>query len=213
MTQDVTVTDLVVLAADKQMESAIRGLLRREAALGIRTPSFDVFVHPERDPGCLTHAHELLRPLSTRYARALVMLDRLGSGKHELPCEVLEKDIEDRLCRSGWGDRAAAIVLDPELEVWVWSKSLHVDRILGWEGRTPDLWTWLREKGFLLPGHVKPQRPKEAMEEALRVARKPRSSAIYRDLAESVSLARCTDRAFTKLRQLLASWFGGMTYE
>lgn len=213
MIQDVTAKDLVVLAADKQIEFAVRGLLHRKATLGIQNLSFDVFVHPHHDPGCLTHAHEFLRPFSARYARALVMLDRFGSGRHESVCEDLEKEIEGGLCGTGWGNRAAAIVLDPELEIWVWSNSPHVDRILGWEGRIPNLKAWLREQGFLLPGHVKPQRPKEAMEEALKIVKKPRSSAIYRDLAESVSLTGCADRAFIKFKQLLASWFGGMTYE
>jgi hypothetical protein len=45
--------DLVVLAADKNTEFTVRGLLdSRTAALGIRRVVFDVYPHPERDPGC-----------------------------------------------------------------------------------------------------------------------------------------------------------------
>ena len=44
--------DLVILAADKDMEHAPSGLLARPRALGIRPIAFDVFVHPEHDPGC-----------------------------------------------------------------------------------------------------------------------------------------------------------------
>jgi hypothetical protein len=50
-------------------------------------------------------------------------------------------------------------------------------------------------------------RPKEALEKALYAARKPRSSAIYQSLAEMVSLARCSDRAFIKLKETLRKWF------
>lgn len=42
--------DLVVLVPDKNMEASLRGLLSRCAALGLRDVTFDLFVHPERDP-------------------------------------------------------------------------------------------------------------------------------------------------------------------
>lgn len=56
------------------------------------------------------------------------------------------------------------------------------------------------------PG-IKPVRPKEAMEDALRSVRLPRSSALYRQLAQQVSLSRCTDESFLKLRKILQTWF------
>ena len=40
------------------------------------------------------------------------------------------------------------------------------------------------------------------------VADKPRSSALYLELAQSVSLKQCTDRAFLKLKSKLSEWFG-----
>lgn len=54
---------------------------------------------------------------------------------------------------------------------------------------------WLQDKGFLAPGQIKPVQPKEAVERALRSARRPRSSAIYLDLARRVSTSRCSDPA------------------
>ena len=38
---------------------------------------------------------------------------------------------------------------------------------------------WLRERGFSFQPNEKPERPKEALEEALRVPQLPRSSALY----------------------------------
>ena len=55
--------------------------------------------------------------------------------------------------------------------------------------------------------HGKPVRPKEAAEAALRKVRRPRSSNIYRKLAEVVSLQLCTDPAFLKLKSILQNWF------
>ena len=43
--------DLIILVADKNMEFAVRGILTRLEALGIRDITYDLYVHPERDPG------------------------------------------------------------------------------------------------------------------------------------------------------------------
>jgi hypothetical protein len=115
--------------------------------------------------------------------------------------------VEDRLAKSGWEGRAAAIAIDPELENWVWANSSHVETALGWSGRTPDLREWLVEKGLLERPGQKPSRPKQAVEDALRTARKSRSSALYLHLAQSVTLEGCTDKAFLKFRQTIINWF------
>lgn len=63
--------DLVVLVADKNIEAVIVGLLGRPQSLGIRAISFDVFVHPRRDPGCLTGADDFLRSFYGDLARSV----------------------------------------------------------------------------------------------------------------------------------------------
>ena len=199
--------DLVVLVADKNIEFAVKGLLSRPRALGVRPITSDLFVHPYRDPGCLLDGHSFLRPLVNRYLYALVIFDREGCGRERLSREELEQQVKDRLSQSGWGDRAASIVLDPELEIWVWSDSPHVDSVLGWSGRQPDLRTWLAEKGFVEANAPKPNRPKEAIQEALRLVRKHRSSALYFQLATRVSVNRCVDPSFSKFKAILKNWF------
>jgi hypothetical protein len=138
-----------------------------------------------------------------------VIFDREGCGNERESREKLEVEVEDRLRQNGWNDRARAVVIDPELESWVWSDSPEVEAALGWRGRSPELRSWLIGSGFLHEGATKPERPKEAVEAALRVVRKPRSSAIYQELAGSVSLRRCSDAAFAKLRLTLQEWFPG----
>lgn len=200
-------SDLVVLVADKNMEAAVGGLLSRPQALGMRPIQFDVYIHPYRDPGCFDSGHDFLRPFTRQYAHGLLMFDRVGSGQDQRSGVELETETQRRLSSNGWDDRADAIVLDPELEVWVWSDSPHVDRCLGWEGRSPDLRTWLRDQSLWQRSTAKPSDPKTAVESALRLVRKPRSSSIYADLANSVSVQRCKDTAFMKFRQTLAGWF------
>lgn len=199
--------DLIVLVADKDAELTVKGLLPRHQAFGIRPISKDVYSHPEHDPGCLLRGHEFLRSFIHRYAYAIVMLDREGCGKDAVPGEDLEKEIEERLADAGWKDRSTAIVLDPELEIWVWAESPQVDAILGWEGRQPDLRTWLVTRQFIQEKHTKPQQPKSALEKALREVRQPRSSAIYGQLAKQVSFRHCIDRAFVKFWTTLQHWF------
>jgi hypothetical protein len=199
--------DLVVLVADKNMEFAVKGILTRIKSLGIREVTATFHVHPENDPGCLLRGHLFLRLFLHQSAHALVMLDREGSGKDSCSREDLESEIEVRLSQSGWGDRAVAVVIDPELEMWAWSESPHIDSVLGWEGRNPCLRTWLQEKSFLEAGQIKPFRPKEAMELALKTVKKPRSSSIYQQIAQKVSLERCVDPSFVKLKTILQEWF------
>jgi len=199
--------DLVILTADKNAQFALRGLLTRYPSLGIKELRPDFFVHPEKDPGVLRKSHDFLRSFSQSHRHALIIMDREGCGAEQRSREEMEQQIETAMSSSGWQDRSAAVVIDPELDIWVWSDSPHVDAELGWTNRNPPLSRWLEEKGFKQENEVKPARPKEALEAALRVVRLPRSSAIYESLARKVSLSRCTDAAFAKLRQTLRGWF------
>jgi len=198
--------DLIVLVADKNMESAVSGVLRRHHSLGIRPVTADIRRHPEKDCGCRMGGIEFLSPFVNQYDHAVLMFDFEGCGIETKDVQELENEIEAAL-RERWGDRGSVIIIAPELDIWVWSDSPHVDRVLGWTGKAPDLRSWLTEQVFLLPEQEKPIRPKEALEKALYVARKPRSSSIYQALAEKVSFARCGDRAFLKLKETLKKWF------
>jgi hypothetical protein len=102
----------------------------------------------------------------------------------ELILLVADKNMEER---------AEVVVIDPELEIWVWSASPHVEDVLGWRGSTPPLRSWLRNQGLWGDDRPKPQDPKRAMEGALYEKRIPRSSSLYRQLAEKVGLTTCRD--------------------
>jgi hypothetical protein len=184
------------------MEASVRGLLSRFQALAIRPITFDVYTHVKRDPGCLKDSQNLLRSVVRDYKYCLVMFDRHGCGKeHEAP-DKLERDVQKLLERNGWAGRARVVVLDPELEVWVWSDSPAVDECLGWAGRTPPLRSWLEAKSDWPAGQPKPPDPKAAVEKALREVKKPRSSAVYATLASRVAVDRCIDASFHRFRNI-----------
>jgi hypothetical protein len=199
--------DLVILAADKNIDNGVQGLLRRPAALGIRPIQFDTFVHPRRDPGCAREAHAFLGLLTQEYGHALVMFDRVGSGRETAAGEALSEEVRGRLAAAGWGDRAEVIVLDPEIEVWVFAPSPKVEQCLGWPARRKSLRRWLESRGLWEGNHAKPGDPKAALERVLSEIKKPRSSAIYRRLGEQVGIRGCIDPAFVKFRNVLANWF------
>ena len=56
--------DHVILAADKDQEFALKGLLARPEALNIRPVEAQVWVHPEHDPACARHGTEFLSGLA-----------------------------------------------------------------------------------------------------------------------------------------------------
>ena len=201
--------DLVVLAADKDMEHALRGMLNRPMALGIRALHFHIIVHPQHDPACARRGVSFLSHfgLANRFRYALLVFDHDGSGCEGEGREALQNRLNDEFRRSPWDDRARAIVLAPELEVWVWSKSRHVEEVAGWKDRQPSLWQWLTKEGWIGTGEAKPGRPKEAFHAALRVSATPRSASLYLALAERVSLSGCQDEAFLELRKTLRTWF------
>ena len=198
---------MIVLVADKDIEHALRGMFSRPQALGIRAIQTDIFVHPQHDPACAQRGVQFLSGFSSQYKYALLMFDHEGCGREQLQPNSLEMAINEEFSKSAWGDRARGIVLAPELEVWIWSDSPHVDEVLGWKLRQPSLRRWLVDQGWMNENDTKPTRPKEAFESALRVSRIPRSASLFQQLAERVSLRQCTDTSFLQFRNLLQMWF------
>ena len=197
----------MILAADKDMEYALSGLLSRPPALRIRPISFDVFVHPEHDPGCALRGAAFLSNFAAQYRHGLILFDHEGSGRESGSASSLQESVNDELSGSPWGDRARAIVVEPELEAWIWSDSPHVDTVAGWERRQPGLRRWLVDEGWIEEPEVKPARPKEAFQAALRAAGRARSASLYRRIAERVSVERCSDSSFQQFRNTLQHWF------
>lgn len=194
--------DLVLVVADKDMEFALRGILARPEALGTRAVSHDFRRLGDHDAGVRLEAHDYLRDFSTDWRYALVLFDHDGCGDTRPVAEV-EQSVQARLDGSGWAGRSAVMVIEPELEAWVWSASPRVHEGLGISAdQRREL---LAERALTDVG--KPADPKEALHAALRLSRTRASASLFRDLASSVSLRRCQDRSFQRLVSVLRSWF------
>lgn len=199
--------DLVVLVADKDMEQTLHELLRRPHSLGIAPVTYRIFTHPTHDSGCRTGAHDLLRSLAAQYRFALVMFDREGSGRDAAAPEEVAREVEAKLASNGWADRCCVLVLNPELEIWVWTDSAELDQVTGWAGRQLPVRDWLRAQSFKVNEQGKPERPKEALRAVLRETRKQPSAALFAALAMRVGLSRCIDPAFACFKANLQRWF------
>jgi hypothetical protein len=209
LTDELQKGDLIFLVADKDIEYTIRGLMNRSDDLGIRDDlRHHINVHSKHDSGCFSDGHQFLRLFLDMYKHAILILDYEGCGReHLLGRTEIEDQLEENLSANGWGDRAAAIVIEPELETWVWVASTEVGRILGWRRDIETLDDWMIDKGHKTTMDEKPNQPKEVMQEVLRITRKKRSSSLYMQLAEQVDFSGCVDPAFIKLRDILKLWF------
>lgn len=199
--------DLFALVADRDIEQAISGLLSRTHAIGIQ-PLKSVEIRPfaRHDGGCRTEGVSVLRTLRKQFRHALLVFDFDGSGSVVADASALERSLESELAAAGWGNDAAVVIIEPEIEAWVWSSSSKVEEVLEWKSQE-SLRDWLRSQSLLTDGHVKPHDPKQALRATLRkVGRKP-SSSIFKELAEKVSWKGCTDRSFIKLLSTLQAWF------
>lgn len=197
--------DLVLLVADKNAQFALKGALGRPEALGIRPIEFEFRVHPGRDGGTRKTGPEVLALDRRRFQHGLLVLDFEGSGTDLPNAKALEAQLDGRLS-AHWKEAAKSIVIEPELDVWVWGADNAVEAAIEWPvGKS--VREWLRERGFAFEASGKPTRPKEALEAALRMPDLPRSSALYQTIAESIRLQRCGDEAFIRLRKKLIEWF------
>jgi hypothetical protein len=196
--------DLVLLVADKNMQFALAGALVRHQAMAIRPITFDFRSHAGRDGGACSTGVDILATQRRQFSRALLVFDREGCGRDD-DAPIIERDLDTRLARV-WGNDAKAIVIEPEVDAWVWGADNAMRDVLGWPHSQP-IRQWLAKEGFDIADNGKPVRPKEAFEALRRVHQQGRSSALYRNITEKISLQNCVDPAFIRLRDTLRTWF------
>ncbi len=205
--------DCIFLLADTNMKAAFEGFFTRDGFYrSLRCGEFDfdprrdiAVAAGDNDPGLYTRGHELLRPYQSTHRHALIVLDAAWEGSPG--AEQITEQITRQVLPTGWAEGAfKVIVIDPELENWIWQRNEHVARGLGYGTCTelleePDvIEAWPEQQS-------KPDAPKELMEALLEKRRIPRSSAIYKQITGHVSVNRCRDDAFRLMVKTLRAWF------
>lgn len=200
--------DLIVSAADSYIEKIVEALFPRLfISAQTRNFNFDIIKNPGHDPGSYNDSHELLRAFTKQFQFALVIFDYEGSGIETTKSRAeAEADVEHLLSISGWHNRCSVIVIDPEIENWIWQNNPHVETAIGWE-QSESLYSWAMKEGKIAKGDAKPFRPKESFHDALRINHTSKSASIYKKIASTVSYKNCSDPAFLKMISKLREWF------
>jgi hypothetical protein len=197
--------------ADEQMAGAFEGFLTRDRfhlSLGISHFDFDpdqdiIVAGGNHDPGVWTRAHELLQPYLKLAKRAVVVLDEAWEGSPG--ATKIVADISANLQRYGWThDRFCIIVIQPELENWIWQDNDHVATTFGFESM-PDLRVWLGDRWK--SGSPKPDQPKEVLEAVGFHKKMLPNRKRFVSLTSRVSIRNCSDPSFHQLCDTLREWF------
>ncbi len=207
---------LLFLVADKNMEGFVKGFFEREQwhlSIGCRAfdfdPTTDIRVATsDNDPGLYRRADDLLAPFGKTYEHVVVMIDQEWQGSPG--ADDIRRRIQLHIENTGWEDETGlALVVSPEIDIWLWTNTNHSAKALGWPSWDRLHEALQKENWLSEPNQIKPTRPKEAAEWALKRGpkRRPRSSRIYHQVASRVSLKRCTDPALRILLTRLRQWF------
>jgi len=206
--------DLVILTPDSAYKEVLPIILARHQAIGIRPVKLAIVSDPYHDSS--DQAVELLRSYQSSHQKALVVRDIEGSGRERLGANALEASLSEQLIQSGWqNDRAAALVLEPELESWLRFGSQHMGSVLQERARKnrDKLAEWETKLGHICSEHGgldslgKPIRPKEVFRDLLKAYNIPPSNAVLGKLAEKESLRNCRVPSFLRFCSLMQQWF------
>ncbi len=198
--------DIIFLVADKDAEFLLRGLLPRlPITQGIENFSYDIKTHVNHDPACKNESSEFLRPFISQYRFAIVIFDYEGCGQSSKSSESIENEVSEKLSKNGWNERNSVIVIKPELENWIWVSSPSLAKAIDWKPN--DLQEWLNINHNISSSNLKPQKPKEVFDKALRIAKVPHSSSIFEEVAANASFKNCVDVSFQKMIKQLTIWF------
>ena len=204
--------ELAILTADKTMNAVVTAFFQRNhwhTTLGCAAfdfwPEEDIINDPQHtDGGVHRRAHELVRPYLRTHSRVVVILDQQFGG--DIPAVDVRDDILLNLRRNGWHDKnCEVVVIDPELEVWLWQDSPHVAEAVGYTGVS--LRDHLATSGDWPEGDIKPGQPKEVIQGLMKVNRAGVPMVVYTKIARRVGVGGCQDGSFGQFRTKLQTWF------
>jgi hypothetical protein len=210
--------DVIFHLANEHMEKGFKAFFAREDwhfALGCRRFSIDplnekdIFRVPgHTDGGIWKHAGKNLRPFRDKYQYAIIILD--ADFEPHPGAKVLHQDISEAMTKSGWEpERFAVIVIQPELEAWLWAPNLNVARAFGHKD-FEQLRGKLEAERLWDSGKPKPNDLKRARDRAARLGGKKTGGPIFKGVFSEISKRACeccVEPGFMALRATLKTWF------
>jgi hypothetical protein len=233
---------LLILTADYECVATLRGFFERRdfhKKLGCGPIQLggiffdserDIRVHPGHDSGVSKDPQLVLLPERNRYDKALVILDQAWSGAPDADEIVANiETIAEHEAR--WQrERFEVILIQPELEAWIWQRNIHVCEAFEFSGSENELWDLLSLRSLELDSrskkHVfvpvdtlaalapawslqdpKPTNPKGVVEALTRHCGSGPASGVFNEIARTIGVRNCVDKSFHKMRDALCRWF------
>jgi hypothetical protein len=200
--------DLLVVLEGRDDKEVMRAVLNRPNDLGIRTITFEL---DRRSRAVPTQEPDLARDQRKEFQFAICLWDHVGSPyENERPAQAQGK-VQARLNQNTLRDCSKALVIDPELEIWLWQDQAAIATVL--EVNAPQLIEWLDDwqKGYFPDkniGALIEQFPKEALEAVFQRAKEKPSAALYRRIASEANLGLWSQASsFQQMRRALRKWF------
>jgi hypothetical protein len=210
--------DVIFHLADEHMEKGLKAFFARDDwhhALGCRQFEIDpenendfFRVAGHTDGGIWRHAGNNLRLFHDKYRYAVIILD--ADFEPRPGADILRREISETMIRAGWvAERFAVIVIEPELEAWLWSPNQNVALAFGHADF--DLLRGVLEREQLWnPGDAKPNDLKRARDRAARLGGKKTGGPIFKGVFSNISRRACdlcVEPGFMAMRTALQTWF------
>ncbi len=210
--------DVIFHLADEHMEKGLKAFFARgnwHYAIGCRrfaidpSDENDIYRVPgHTDGGIWKHAANNLRPFREQYQYAVIILDA-DFEPHPSP-QQLRADISADMIASGWPtDRFTVIVIEPELEAWLWSPNQTVATAFGHEN-FDQLRARLAAENLWDNGQPKPNDLKRARDRAAKLGGKKTGGPIFKGVFSAISNRACNlcvEPGFKAMRTALQKWF------
>ena len=192
-----------MLCADSHAEAILQEVFRRSKEIGVDMERPNIHRRGgETDGWVRKYGVGTLRTQRHVYSHGLLIFDHQGCGDRRSGPEI-EAELDDQLA-ANWGDQAKAIVIEPEVEAWLWgmTESLHaIPKLSG-----ADLNQWLRSRH---PWPKKPVDPKDHLQALFRDYRAKYCGDNFRLVAQQASLndQHCLCRSYRRFVSILRTWF------
>lgn len=210
--------DVIFHLADQHMEAGFRAFFARENWHHVLHCSrFNLDPDSERDiyrrggytdGGLWRHAHSNLAPFLGEYRHAVIVLD--ADFEPHPGVETLREDITNNMRAAGWDeDSFCVVVIDKELEAWLWAPNLNVAQAFGHDD-FDKMRDALAAKNLWNAGAAKPNDLKAARNLASKLGGRKTGGPIFRSVFGSISSRacdRCQEAGFNTLRTALQTWF------
>jgi hypothetical protein len=122
----------------------------------------------------------------------------------------LQKDITKNMLGTGWKeDSFCVVVIDKELEAWLWAPNVNVAKAFG-HGDFDEMREALAQKNLWDEGAPKPNDLKAARNLAAKLGGRKTGGPIFRGVFEGISRRACDlcqENGFISMRRALQTWF------